>query len=149
VILAARWALSEGVPYGWENRINRFYVAGEDDVRSRERSREIFRRHLTDTVRRLNEIGAKVILLGQIPEFKIAVARCLQIRLYLGLNIESCFSMPRSEVDLRQANVNRALQDAAGSNPNVAVFWPFLTCAMWIAATASETARCSTPTAII
>lgn len=125
VILAGRWTSSEYFPYDQEDRPKGYFVPTEDDTKNFPHSLEVFENGLQHTVAMLTQRGIKVILMGQVPEFKVAVSHCLAIRKRLHLSDTRCFLIPRSEVERRQRNVNRILRSIASGDPNVAVYWPF------------------------
>jgi peptidoglycan/LPS O-acetylase OafA/YrhL len=124
VIMASRWALSEDLPYGHEARVARFLVEPGDATRTREHSREMFAKHLSETVETLKDLGSSVLLMGQVPEMKVSVPRCVLLNRYLGLADDKCLLISRDEVETRQRNVNRVLRDIAAANEKTAVFWP-------------------------
>jgi hypothetical protein len=96
----------------------------QDDPRTAEYSREVFAKGLSYTVDQITAAGIKVILMGQVPEFKANANRCWILSRYLLFNEMSCLSRRRVEVERHQAFANDTLRSIAARNPNVAVFWP-------------------------
>jgi peptidoglycan/LPS O-acetylase OafA/YrhL len=123
VILAGRWSVIEG-PYGLEKTSLRFHVTSTRDALSRQKSHEVFATQIRNTVNELTALGAKVVVMGQVPEMKRNVLTCIVSAMHLGLSKNHCTGIAREDVEQRQAFINKTLAELEAENPNVTVFWP-------------------------
>ncbi len=123
VFLAGRWSVIEG-PYGLEKTYIRFCVNSTHDEPSISRCHEVFSAEIRNTVRQLNALGAKVVVMAQVPEMKRNVRGCFISAIRLGLDTAHCHDVPRKDVEQRQAFINKTLSELEAENPNVTVFWP-------------------------
>ncbi|HZV21163.1 MAG TPA: SGNH hydrolase domain-containing protein, partial [Hyphomicrobiales bacterium] len=123
VILAARWTVFQGVPYGHESRTPRYLVTNRKEPRTIEHSQRVLGEKLPDTIARINRLGARVVLIGPAPEMKLPVEKCLALSASLSLDDSKCRSIGREEVERRQAVTKQILLEAAAKT-GASIFWP-------------------------
>jgi peptidoglycan/LPS O-acetylase OafA/YrhL len=111
VVLSARWAAYTGRPSP-DGSLNARLSYGVEPLSPAESERAL-QTALARTVARLERAGLRVLIVGQVPEFRYSVPTCLLRR-----PLEAC-SMPVTEVRQRRDAANNLLARIVAEHPNV------------------------------
>jgi peptidoglycan/LPS O-acetylase OafA/YrhL len=87
VVLAARWALYFE-PQSVSPRVSQRYLLldKENPIISSEQARRVFASHLQETVNTITQLGSKVVIVSQVPSYKIDPSYCNSMPDYLFFN---------------------------------------------------------------
>ncbi|MET0987340.1 MAG: acyltransferase family protein [Steroidobacteraceae bacterium] len=116
VVLSARWAAYTGRPSP-DGSLNARLSYGVAPLNPMESERAL-QATLAATVERLEHAGLRVLIVGQVPEFRHSVPTCLLRR-----SLESC-SMPVTQVKERRDAANRLLAQIVATHPNAHLLDP-------------------------
>jgi peptidoglycan/LPS O-acetylase OafA/YrhL len=125
VVLAHHWSSYTGKSI-WQD-VERIYLLGsEHDVRSAQRSLEVLRQSLEQTIDLFEKHGLHVVLMGEVPLFDHDPIRCIAAAVRQGLSAQSC-GIPTRDVQERVGAMNSLLADLARRRKNVSFFSPLAT----------------------
>jgi peptidoglycan/LPS O-acetylase OafA/YrhL len=116
VVLVARWALAaETTRFGDEEGEPAFLADDKDDTASVANSRRVLAEGLERSVTAIRQArpGVRIILVGQVPEPGVGVAKCLARAIHLGRPREPCQSVSEAMVRERQAYADSVLRQVA------------------------------------
>lgn len=116
VVLSARWAAYTGRPSP-DGSLNARLSYGVQPLNPMESERAL-QATLAATVERLEHAGLRVLIVGQVPEFRHSVPTCLLRR-----SLESC-SMPVAQVRERRDTANALLAHIVAAHPNAHLLDP-------------------------
>jgi peptidoglycan/LPS O-acetylase OafA/YrhL len=123
VVLAGFWAVAEENDYLSTPR-QVYLITKDDPAPSAEKTHTNFRTNFNALVQRLTASGAHVVILGQVPEWKSDVRKCVGLAVMHGRDFKKCLILERSKVEKNLRFINSTFSDAARLNPNVSVFFP-------------------------
>lgn len=120
VIMVGRWVM-------WTVRAGSGFTLTTDEIpgggeRTLANSRRVFVHMLNRTLKELESLGTRVIVLGQAPEYKLPPTRCVAQREYLGGDSSDCLDQSKSENLRLGAFANDLLKREVGAYPNASVF---------------------------
>ena len=101
------------------NKGNIYLGTALDDIRSQERSEEIFKATVKATVQKFTSADKKVVLFGQVPNIGFDVTRCLFSPPMLENLFGDCQPSSKKDVLENQSFTNAILQRIAESDSNV------------------------------
>jgi hypothetical protein len=121
VVLAHRWSIYTGIQV---ERLSPFYLLGrKGDERSQERSFEVMRESLEETVEFFERKGIAVLLLGEVPPLSTDPIQCLAKAVRDGKPRELC-GRSLDEVRHRLDPINALLRALARRHRNTKFFDP-------------------------
>ncbi len=123
-VLAHNWSVYTGETV-WQDEKPIYVLGSKHDVRSPERSLEVLRQSLEQTLDLFEKHGVHVILLGEIPLFNSDPLRCLAAAVSRGL-MHGC-RIATKDVQDRVGVMNALLADLARRRKNVTFFSPLST----------------------
>jgi peptidoglycan/LPS O-acetylase OafA/YrhL len=121
-VLAHNWSSYTGEKI-WQDEGRIYLLGSKHDVRSPQRSLEVLRQSLEQTIDFFEAHGVHVVLLGEIPLFNHDPIRCIAAAVKQGLGAQSC-RIPVSDVQGRIGAMNTLLADLARRSKNVSFFSP-------------------------
>ena len=121
-VLAHNWSAYTGRQV-WQDEARIYLVGAKHDVRSAQRSLEVLRQSLEQTIDLFEKHGIHVVLLGEIPLFDRDPIKCIAAAVKQGLGAQGCRIAVR-EVQERVGFMNALLADLAKRRKNVSFFSP-------------------------
>jgi peptidoglycan/LPS O-acetylase OafA/YrhL len=121
-VLAHNWSTYTGRTV-WQDTEQIYLLGSQHDDRSVQRSLEVLRQSLEQTIDFFERRGIHVVLLGEVPQFDRDPLRCIATAVKQGLSAQSCRILAR-DVQERLGAVNGLLADFARRRKNVTFFSP-------------------------
>ena len=113
VVIAARWSMYTETSTEFTGGRRVFLIDDQDKALDIETSREVLARALAKTVDTINELGIRVLLIGQVPEYFQDPNICFVERSILRRDVSSCLEQSRRVADRRLYASKAILQDVA------------------------------------
>jgi peptidoglycan/LPS O-acetylase OafA/YrhL len=121
-VLAHHWSSYTGKTI-WEDVEPIFLFGSEHDQPSAERSLEVLRQSLQQTIDFLTGRGIHVLLMGEVPLYDRDPIKCIATAIKLGLGAQGC-RIPAQAVQDRVGTTNRMLAELARDRSDVSYFSP-------------------------
>jgi len=121
-VLAHRWSSYTGKSI-YDDQAPIYVLASNNDKRSHQRSLQVLRQSLEQTIDFFVEHGVYVVLLGEVPLYASDPVKCIAAALRQGRNAESCHR-PVQEVRERLGIMNSLLSDLAARRKGVSFVSP-------------------------
>jgi len=122
VVLAHNWSVYAGKAI-FDDQGPIYVVASRTDERSQQRSLQVLRQSLEQTIDFFEQRGIHVVLLGEVALFARDPVKCIAAALRQGRNLQSC-RRPLQEVRERLDTVDNLLSELAARHSDVSFISP-------------------------
>lgn len=121
VLLASRWSRYTEHDLSTHDV---FLVNGGSSSANLENSKNVFKASLKQTINLINSLSSKVLILGQVPEFKVSVGKCVARRLMNKNPFDECVKIQREVAETRLSFTNSVFNELTKSPIGVYFFRP-------------------------
>jgi len=121
-VLAHHWSVYTGKSI-YDDQAAIYVLGSRNDKRSQQRSLEVLRQSLEQTIEFFVERGIHVVLLGEVPPFASDPVKCIAAALRQGRSADSCHR-PVQEVRERIGTMNSLLSELAARRNGVSFVSP-------------------------
>jgi len=121
-VLAHNWSVYAGKEI-YDDQAPIYVVASRSDERSHQRSLQVLRQSLEQTIDFFEQRGIQVVLLGEVAIFARDPVKCIAAALRQGQNVQSC-RRPLQEIRARLDTMNNLLSELATRHSYVSFISP-------------------------